>query len=43
LAGSEQPIDLVHAGAEKTVGVYLLETDIGLALFDCGPRPASPR
>ena len=35
--GLEQPIDLVHAGAEKSVGVYLLETDVGVALFDCGP------
>src|SRR6185503_18851208 len=35
-------IDLVHAGAEKTVGVYLLETDIGVALFDCGPSSCIP-
>jgi glyoxylase-like metal-dependent hydrolase (beta-lactamase superfamily II) len=32
-----EPIDLVHAGAPRTVGVYLLETEAGLALFDCGP------
>ncbi len=31
------PIDLLHGGAERTIGVYLLETDDGLALFDCGP------
>jgi glyoxylase-like metal-dependent hydrolase (beta-lactamase superfamily II) len=42
LAGTEQPIDLVHAGAEKTVGVYLLETDSGVALFDCGPSSCIP-
>ena len=32
-----EPIDLVHAGNERTVGVYLLDTSQGLALFDCGP------
>ena len=31
------PIDLLHGGAEKTIGSYLLETSEGLALFDCGP------
>jgi glyoxylase-like metal-dependent hydrolase (beta-lactamase superfamily II) len=31
------PIDLLHGGAERTIGVYLVETDDGLALFDCGP------
>jgi glyoxylase-like metal-dependent hydrolase (beta-lactamase superfamily II) len=42
LAGSDQPIDLVHAGAAKTVGVYLLDTDAGVALFDCGPSSCVP-
>jgi glyoxylase-like metal-dependent hydrolase (beta-lactamase superfamily II) len=42
LAGLDQPIDLVHAGAAKTVGVYLLETDVGVALFDCGPSSCIP-
>jgi len=42
LDGSDQPIDLVHAGAAKTVGVYLLETDAGVALFDCGPSSCIP-
>jgi glyoxylase-like metal-dependent hydrolase (beta-lactamase superfamily II) len=39
LSGSEplSPIDLRHGGAERTIGVYLLETGEGLALFDCGP------
>jgi glyoxylase-like metal-dependent hydrolase (beta-lactamase superfamily II) len=32
-----RPIDLLHGGAERTIGVYLLETGEGLALFDCGP------
>ena len=31
------PIDLLHGGAARTIGVYLLDTDDGLALFDCGP------
>jgi glyoxylase-like metal-dependent hydrolase (beta-lactamase superfamily II) len=33
----EQPIDLFHTGAARTVGSYLLDTSEGLALFDCGP------
>ena len=31
------PIDLLHGGAARTIGVYLLDTEAGLALFDCGP------
>ena len=31
------PLDLHHQGAERVIGVYLLDTDDGLALFDCGP------
>jgi glyoxylase-like metal-dependent hydrolase (beta-lactamase superfamily II) len=31
------PIDLRHRGAERVIGSYLVETDDGLALFDCGP------
>jgi glyoxylase-like metal-dependent hydrolase (beta-lactamase superfamily II) len=34
---SPDPIDLHHQGAERVIGSYLLETDDGLALFDCGP------
>jgi glyoxylase-like metal-dependent hydrolase (beta-lactamase superfamily II) len=30
-------IDLHHAGRERSVGCYLLDTDDGPALFDCGP------
>jgi len=37
LAPSAPPIDLFHAGNERTVGVYLLDTSQGLALHDCGP------
>jgi glyoxylase-like metal-dependent hydrolase (beta-lactamase superfamily II) len=32
-----EPIDLVHAGNPRTIGVYLLDTCGGLALHDCGP------
>jgi glyoxylase-like metal-dependent hydrolase (beta-lactamase superfamily II) len=31
------PIDLRHQGAERVIGSYLLETDDGPVLFDCGP------
>jgi glyoxylase-like metal-dependent hydrolase (beta-lactamase superfamily II) len=31
------PIDLHHQGAERVIASYLLETDDGPALFDCGP------
>jgi glyoxylase-like metal-dependent hydrolase (beta-lactamase superfamily II) len=32
-----EPIDLLHGGAARTVGVYLSDTSEGLSLFDCGP------
>ena len=32
-----EPIDLLHGGAARTVGGYLLDTSEGLSLFDCGP------
>jgi glyoxylase-like metal-dependent hydrolase (beta-lactamase superfamily II) len=32
-----QPIDLLHLGREHVVASYLLETDDGPALLDCGP------
>ena len=34
------PIDLRHQGNRRSVGCYLVETDDGLALFDCGPTTA---
>lgn len=34
---STEPIDLHHAGVERSVGVYLVDTSEGLSLFDCGP------
>jgi glyoxylase-like metal-dependent hydrolase (beta-lactamase superfamily II) len=32
-----EPIDLHHQGADRVIGAYLLETDDGPALFECGP------
>ena len=34
---SLEPIDLHHAGHERTIASYLLDTDDGPAIFDCGP------
>jgi glyoxylase-like metal-dependent hydrolase (beta-lactamase superfamily II) len=31
------PLDLHHQGTERVIGAYLVETDDGLAVFDCGP------
>ena len=31
------PLDLLHLGAERVIGTYLLETGNGPAVFDCGP------
>jgi glyoxylase-like metal-dependent hydrolase (beta-lactamase superfamily II) len=35
--GAPDPMDLHHEGAERVIGVYLLDTEDGLALQDCGP------
>jgi glyoxylase-like metal-dependent hydrolase (beta-lactamase superfamily II) len=35
-------IDLHFGGAEHAIGVYLVDTDDGLALFDCGPASTLP-
>ena len=32
-----EPIDLHHLGARRVIGSYVLDTDDGPALFDCGP------
>ncbi|HEY2072063.1 MAG TPA: MBL fold metallo-hydrolase [Gaiellaceae bacterium] len=32
-----EPIDLLHQGRPHSVGCYVLDTDDGPALFDCGP------
>jgi len=39
---SPEPIDLLHMGVERVIGVYLLETSDGLALHDCGPASCIP-
>jgi glyoxylase-like metal-dependent hydrolase (beta-lactamase superfamily II) len=31
------PLDLHHGGAERVIGSYVLDTDDGPAVFDCGP------
>ena len=31
------PLDLHHQGSKRVIGVYLVDTEDGLALFDCGP------
>jgi glyoxylase-like metal-dependent hydrolase (beta-lactamase superfamily II) len=36
------PIDLHHLGNERIIGVYLVETEDGLALQDCGPTTDIP-
>ncbi|MCY7301877.1 MAG: MBL fold metallo-hydrolase [Thermoleophilia bacterium] len=36
------PIDLLHQGNRRSVGCYLVETEDGLALYDCGPTTALP-
>ena len=36
------PIDLHHLGNDRSVGVYLVDTDDGPALFDCGPGSTLP-
>jgi glyoxylase-like metal-dependent hydrolase (beta-lactamase superfamily II) len=38
-----EPLDLVHRGAERVIGSYLLDTADGRALFDCGPASCAPR
>jgi glyoxylase-like metal-dependent hydrolase (beta-lactamase superfamily II) len=32
-----EPIDLLHQGRPHSIGCYLLDTEDGPALFDCGP------
>src|SRR4051794_40949227 len=36
------PLDLRHLGRERVIGSYLLETDDGPALQDCGPTTCVP-
>jgi len=37
-----EPIDLHHGGDPHVIATYLVETDEGLALFDCGPTTCVP-
>src|SRR5215218_1658879 len=37
-----EPLDLRHLGHERVIGCYLLETEDGLALQDCGPASCIP-
>jgi glyoxylase-like metal-dependent hydrolase (beta-lactamase superfamily II) len=37
-----EPLDLRHVGHERVIGSYLLETEDGLALQDCGPTTCVP-
>ena len=39
---SPEPLDLLHLGSERAIGCYLLETDDGPALQDCGPATCVP-
>jgi glyoxylase-like metal-dependent hydrolase (beta-lactamase superfamily II) len=38
-----KPIDLEFLGYPRAIGVYLVETDDGPALLDCGPSTTLPR
>jgi glyoxylase-like metal-dependent hydrolase (beta-lactamase superfamily II) len=37
------PLDLHHQGAARVIGVYLVDTDDGPGLFDCGPSSCVER
>ena len=37
-----EPLDLLHGGDRRRIGAYLVETDDGLALHDCGPASCLP-
>jgi glyoxylase-like metal-dependent hydrolase (beta-lactamase superfamily II) len=37
-----EPLDLLHLGRERVIGVYLLETPSGPSLLDCGPSTCLP-
>ena len=42
MLAAPDPLDLHHLGEERVIGVYVLETDDGLALQDCGPSTCIP-
>jgi glyoxylase-like metal-dependent hydrolase (beta-lactamase superfamily II) len=37
-----EPLDLLHCGDPRRIGSYLVDTDDGLALVDCGPTSCLP-
>jgi glyoxylase-like metal-dependent hydrolase (beta-lactamase superfamily II) len=37
-----EPLDLLHQDAERVIGAYVVETDDGSALVDCGPSSTVP-
>lgn len=37
-----EPLDLMHCGDPRRIAAYLVETDEGPALFDCGPTTCLP-
>jgi len=37
------PLDLGFQGRDRVIGAYLLDTEDGQALFDCGPASSIPR
>ena len=37
MTGVPEPIDLLHLGRERVIASYLVDTDAGPALLDCGP------
>ena len=38
-----KPVDLLHLGNERVIGVYVVDTPEGPALFDCGPATCFER
>ena len=42
MTDAPDPLDLHHESLDRVIGVYLLETEDGLALQDCGPSTDIP-
>jgi glyoxylase-like metal-dependent hydrolase (beta-lactamase superfamily II) len=40
---ANEPLDLLHLGNPRTIGAFLVETDDGPALHDCGPSSCVER
>jgi glyoxylase-like metal-dependent hydrolase (beta-lactamase superfamily II) len=40
---ARDPLDLLHQGTERVIGSYVVETEDGPALFDCGPTTCVTR